>query len=56
MEKIHITPILLSVPLIAIILGLVIYFGTKEGKASAVGYAIFVVGLFLMLWIATFRA
>jgi hypothetical protein len=55
MVTIKFTPLLLSIPLIAIILGLVIYFGTKEGKASAVGYAIFVCGLFLMLWIATFH-
>lgn len=42
------------VPIIAALLGAVIYFGVKEGKNATVGLCLMFSGIFILLWMLTF--
>jgi hypothetical protein len=48
---------LLIVPIIAIALGLLVYFGcsNEKNKQATIGLYVFVCGFFILLWIITFH-
>jgi hypothetical protein len=41
------------VPILAVIIGLVIYYGSKDRNVTIGGY-VFVSGFFILLWVLTF--
>jgi hypothetical protein len=43
------------VPLIAILVGLLVYFTSKDPKWPLIGSYIFLCGFFIVLWLLTFR-
>jgi hypothetical protein len=45
--------LLYVIPMLAIILGLVVFYGSKDRNATVGGY-IFVSGFFILLWVLTF--